>query len=405
MHVIEQRLALLLPRGQPFCGAQSIDLAFDLEQRIVPLDGLQCDRRDRLALAFAVAGIFLDIGQFKEFAPRVRMTKGEGDRYRFLFGDTERLEAIVTIALQNAAIPGQVLLRMLAAPVARRIVYGRRRCRSAVGPVIAHVGPYSPGRAFVFGLDGNGGVVAKKAFGREDMRLDQIKDRQERGRSIPDLVGQRRGRKLDALAFEPGALAVERAMHSKLVEEDRRQQMRTDEAARRGMERRRRLADRLAVSAGKFLPHRLDHFEPARNLLERLGNVLAQFRQARPAAACTADWGIDHHALTLDILRPRLSDRPFARERTYARGLGGSRLRRGFILRRRHHQFFELQFHLVDQARRALGSPAAQFALQLFDRQLQTGNQGLAVRQHGLRIGGLRHRNVPLGDNDVAFSP
>ncbi len=120
-HVVEQRLALLLPRGQPFCGAQSIDLAFDLEQRIVPLDGPQGDWRDRLAFAFAVAGIFLDVGQFKEFTPRVRMAKGEGDRYRFLFGDTERLEAIVTITLQNAAISGKVLLRMLAAAVARRI--------------------------------------------------------------------------------------------------------------------------------------------------------------------------------------------------------------------------------------------------------------------------------------------
>ena len=243
------------------------------------------------------------------------------------------------------------------------------------------------------------------------MRLDQIKDRQERGRSIPDLVGQRRGRKLDTLAFKASALAVERTMHAELVEQDRRQQMRTDEAARRGMERCRRLADRLAVAAGKFLPHRLDHFEPARNLLERLSDVLAQFRQARPATACTGGWGIDHHALTLDILRPRLADWPFARERTHTRGPGGSRLRCGFILRRRHHQFFELQFHLVDQARRALGSLAAQFALQLFDRQLQTGNQGLAIRQLGLRIGGLRHRNVPLGDdrvpfgnNDIAFS-
>lgn len=42
---------------------------------------------------------------------------------------------------------------------------------------------------------------------------------QERGRSIPDPVGQRRGRKLEALAFEPGALAGERPMHSILVEE------------------------------------------------------------------------------------------------------------------------------------------------------------------------------------------
>ncbi len=100
------------------------------------MDGLQGDRRDRLAFAFAVTGTFLDIGQFKEFAPRMRMAKGEGDRYRFLFGDTERLEAIVTITLQNAAIPGKVLLRMLAAAVARRIVYGRRCCRAAVGPII-----------------------------------------------------------------------------------------------------------------------------------------------------------------------------------------------------------------------------------------------------------------------------
>ena len=136
VHVIEQRLALFLPRGQSFCGAQSIDLAFDLKQRIVPLDGFQGDRRDRLAFAFAVAGTFLDVGQLKEFAPRVRMAKGEGDRYRFLFGDAERFEAIVTITLQNAAKPGQVLLRVLATAVARRIVYGRRRCRSAVGPVI-----------------------------------------------------------------------------------------------------------------------------------------------------------------------------------------------------------------------------------------------------------------------------
>ena len=127
VHVIEQRLALFLPHGQSFFGAQSVDLALDLKQRIVPLDGLQGDRRDRLALAFAVAGTFLDIGQFKEFAPRVRMAKGEGDRYRFLFGDTERLEAIVAITLQNAAILGQVLLRMFAAAVARSIVDGRRR--------------------------------------------------------------------------------------------------------------------------------------------------------------------------------------------------------------------------------------------------------------------------------------
>lgn len=185
LHVVEKSLALFLPCGQPFCGAQSIDVALDLKQRVIPLDGLQGDRRDWLTFVFAVAGNFLDAGQFKEFAPRLRMTKREGDRYRFLFGDTERLGAIVTITLQNAAMPGQVLLRMLAATVTRRIVYSRRRPGAAVRPVTAHVRPYSFGRAFVFGLDGNGGVIAKKPLGRKDMRFDQFKDREQRAVPYP----------------------------------------------------------------------------------------------------------------------------------------------------------------------------------------------------------------------------
>jgi hypothetical protein len=47
-------------------------------------------------------------------------------------------------------------------------------------------------------------------------------------------------------------------MHAELVEQDGRQQLRADEAARRGMERRGRLADPLAIAAGELFPHRLD---------------------------------------------------------------------------------------------------------------------------------------------------
>jgi len=36
VHVIEQRLALFLPRGQSFFGAQAIDLALDLEPAFLP---------------------------------------------------------------------------------------------------------------------------------------------------------------------------------------------------------------------------------------------------------------------------------------------------------------------------------------------------------------------------------
>src|SRR5690606_23068660 len=147
---------------------------------------------------------------------------------------------------------------MFAAPVTRRIIDCGWRRRSPERPVIAYVSPYASSRAFVPGLNGNGGVITVKTLGRKDMHLDQIEDRHESRCRVPDLVGQRRGRKIDPFAFEPGTLPVERAVHAELVEQDRRQQMRTDEAARRGMERCRRLADRLTVTARELYPHRLD---------------------------------------------------------------------------------------------------------------------------------------------------
>ncbi|TCQ16655.1 transposase [Rhizobium sp. PP-CC-3G-465] len=168
-------------------------------------------------------------------------------------------------------------------------------------------------------------------------------------------------------------------------------------------ERRRRLADRLAVSAGKFFPYGFDHNKPARDLLQRFGHILAQLGKPGSATACTGAGRIDDHTLAFYILRPRLSHRPLACERTYARGLGGSSLRCNLVLCRGHHQLLELQFHLVKQSRGALGTLSAKLPPQLFDRQLQFGDQRLAVGQHRLGIGGLRHRNVPLGDDSIAL--
>jgi hypothetical protein len=179
-------------------------------------------------------------------------------------------------------------------------------------------------------------------------------------------------------------------MHAELVEQDRRQQLRTDGAARRGMERCRRLADLLAIAAGELFPHRLDQLEPARDLLQRLGHILAQLRQARSAAACTARRGLDDDALAFDVVRPRLAHRPLACEG--AHGLG---FRRGgtcgkLILARRGDEFFELQFQLLDQPRRALGALPVQFALELLDPQLEVRDQRLVGRQLRPRTGSYR---------------
>jgi hypothetical protein len=61
------------------------------------------------------------------------MRKAEsGCDRRLLLGRVEqRIEAVVAISLKEAAEPGQVLLRMLAAPIAGGVVDRGRRRRSA----------------------------------------------------------------------------------------------------------------------------------------------------------------------------------------------------------------------------------------------------------------------------------
>ena len=113
------------------------------------------------------------------------------------------------------------------------------------------------------------------------------------------------------------ALPVQRLMLAELLEQDHGQQVRSGEAARRHMERRRRLRDRLAVPARELLPHRLDHLPLPRDHLQRLGDVLAQLRQLRRAAAGTAFRCGDDDALARQMIGERLARRPLALERLY----------------------------------------------------------------------------------------
>src|SRR6478609_2334173 len=274
-------------------------------------------------------------------------------------------------AKQDAGEGGQMLLRMLAASVARGVIDRRRRRRSGEGAVIADIGPDTPGHALTFCQDADGGVVAMQALGREHMTLDQVEERHDGEGPVADLVGQRRQRQVDPLALEARALAVERDMHAELVEQDGRQQLRADEAARRGMERRGRLADLLAIAAGELFPHRLDDLEATRDLLQRLGHILADLRQPRSAAAGAGRRSLDNDALVFDVVRPGLAYRSLAREgadflRFRRRGLRGK-----LILARRGDELFELQFKLLDQPRRALGALPVQFAFELLDPQLE----------------------------------
>src|SRR4051812_50192946 len=75
-----------------------------------------------------------------------------------------------------------------------------------------------------------------------------------------------------------------------LLEQDHRQQAWAGPAARDHMKRRRRLADLLAVTAGKFFADMLDHLPAPRDHLPRLGDVLPQFAQSWAATAQAGCW-------------------------------------------------------------------------------------------------------------------
>ena len=80
------------------------------------------------------------------------------------------------------------------------------------------------------------------------------------------------------------------------------------------MERRRRLADLLAVAAGELLPDMLDHLPLPRDHLQRLGDVLAQLAQPRAAAARASGRRRLDHPLARQMLGEGLARRALAGE-------------------------------------------------------------------------------------------
>ena len=75
------------------------------------------DRGDRFAL-HAVSGPLRDIPQFEEAAPGMGEAERRCDGLFIPLRVEQWLEATITVALKDAGEPGQMLLRVLAAPVA-----------------------------------------------------------------------------------------------------------------------------------------------------------------------------------------------------------------------------------------------------------------------------------------------
>jgi hypothetical protein len=151
-------------------------------------------------------------------------------------------------------------------------------------------------------------------LGGEHVAFDQRKERLKDRRTGADLVGQRRHAQIDAFPSVAFALAVQRLMLSELLEQDHGQQVGPRKTAGRDMEGRRRLGDRLAVSARVLLAHRLDHLPLTGNHLQRLGDVLAQLGQLLRPAAGAALRRRDHDALARQMVGEWLAGGPLALE-------------------------------------------------------------------------------------------
>ncbi len=150
-------------------------------------------------------------------------------------------------------------LGVLTGSIARVIEHCRRRRGAAERAIVAHINPTSTGVGLALGQDWHGGVIAVQSVGCKDMRFKALEDRVQHRAAGPHLVGQGRQAERHAFLGVAFGLAVERLMLPELLEQDQCQKTGTGPAPGDHMERRRSLADLLAVPAGEFLADMLDH--------------------------------------------------------------------------------------------------------------------------------------------------
>jgi hypothetical protein len=276
-------------------------------------------------------------------------------------------------------------LRMLAPPIARVVEDRGGRPGAAERLIVADVDPEPAGVGLTFRQHRHGRVVAMQALGRHDMGLEEAAEGVEHRADRANRVGH--GRQRDRRAFERIAfgLPVQRLVLAELLEHDHRQQARARPPPRDHMERRRLLAERLAVPAGELLPHCLDHLPPPGRRLERLRHVLAELAQAKAAAARAGGRGIDHHALARQVIRERVALGAPAGKGAHGCRPGCRLFRRQFVFRGAGFELFKFERQLVDQPRRALRPLPVDLALELGDPQLLLRDQRHVLRGFRLR--------------------
>src|SRR3954467_10021258 len=132
MEGAHERLAALLPNGEPVLGRVAADLGLDGVELADPAQRLLRQRR---------AGGLVEL---VEAPPAMRPTERELDLVRRA-ARQQALEAAVAVYLQDTLEPGQVSGRMLALAVLGVEVDHRRRGAAVPRPVVDRIAPEPPG--------------------------------------------------------------------------------------------------------------------------------------------------------------------------------------------------------------------------------------------------------------------
>ena len=114
------------------------------------------------------------------------------------------------------------------------------------------------------------------------MPAEGVDQRAQQPRALPDPVGQRRPLQVDTGPLVDLALPIQRQMVGKLRDQHMGQQTGRGASAADRHLRRRRLGDALADTAREFWAHVADDPERRRDVVQHLGDVLAE------PAQCTA---------------------------------------------------------------------------------------------------------------------
>ena len=197
---------------------------------------------------------------------------------------------------------------------------------------------------------------------------DRVDERAQQPGRLADPVGHRRPVEVDALAGVNLRLTVQRQVIAIFGDQHMTEPPGAGPAAVDGQARHRRLRHRLAAPAGKRRADVADHLEPAGDVVQRLGDVLAHLAH-RPAAGRTDARRRVHDIGARQMLRQRTATAPALRLRHHGR-------RRGSLLvwafaRRLCFQLFQRQLQLADHLPELLRRPAEGLPAQPGDLQLQ----------------------------------